>query len=60
MKDLLRASECAKMYGVRPDTVRLWLRKRIIPHVLVGPYAQKRIRRVDAEKYLQSVAGARS
>jgi excisionase family DNA binding protein len=49
--ELLRVPEAARMWGVKPATVRSWLLKRQIPFVRLTPRAI-RIRRSDVESVI--------
>jgi excisionase family DNA binding protein len=59
---LLTPSEAAKAVGlaVSAETIRRWIRKGILPVVLVGPYRRAMIRRSVALRLLTSKAGPAS
>jgi len=59
---LLTPSEAAKAVdqAVSAETIRRWIRKGILPVVLVGPYRRAMIRRSVALKLLTSKAGPAS
>ena len=45
MNDLLTTSAVAKLLGVTPQTIRLWIRKGALTYVEVGPTHLRRQRR---------------
>ena len=53
---LLTPSETARAvdHAVSPETIRRWIRKGVIPVVLVGPYKRAMIRRSVALRLLKS------
>jgi len=60
MSELLSTADVARMYGVTPQTIRLWIRKGILAYVEVGNTHLRRrkvirIERDEAEKHLKSV-----
>lgn len=55
---LLTPTQVAEIYDVDVETVRRWLRKGIIAHVLVGPYRYKRIPEAEAKRVFRPVHGA--
>lgn len=57
---LLSADAVSKQYGVCVETVRRWMRKGVIPYVMVGPNRAKRIRRDVADKLFQPVEAAKN
>ena len=59
---LLTPSEASKAVdlAVSAETIRRWIRKGIIPVVLVGPYRRAMIRRSVALRLLTSKAGPAS
>lgn len=46
-EDLLSVSDAAKKFGIDPQTIRLWVRKRAIPCYRIGPSGQIRVRARD-------------
>lgn len=56
--ELMTLGEVAETFSVHVETVRRWVRKGIVPVVLVGPFKQKRIRRCIAASFFVNVDGA--
>ena len=56
---LLTAADVARAYGVRVETVREWIRKGIMGHVLVGPFHAVRVPVTEAARHFRGVAGAK-
>lgn len=55
---LLTPTQVAEAYDVDVATVRRWLRKGIVAHVLVGPFRYKRIPESEARRVFRKVQGA--
>lgn len=51
--ELLSLAEAADLCTVDYETFRRWVAKGTIRHVLVGPYATKRVRRRDVEALIR-------
>lgn len=52
--DKLSLSTAAKMCGVDYDTMLRWVAKGVLPHVQVGPFHRKRVRRSDVDALIRS------
>jgi predicted site-specific integrase-resolvase len=46
-------SVAAKMCGVDYDTFLRWVRKGVVPYVVVGPHNRKRVLRRDVEQLIR-------
>lgn len=60
MSELLSTADVARLYGVTPQTIRLWIRKGIIAYVEVGNSRLRRrktirIERTEAERHFGPV-----
>jgi predicted site-specific integrase-resolvase len=50
----LPISRAAKMCGVDYDTFLRWVRKGVVPYVVVGPHNRKRVLRRDVEQLIRA------
>ena len=53
-RDLLTIQEVASLYAVSTETIRRWIRRKILGYVMVGPGRVRRIPREAAEKLADS------
>jgi predicted site-specific integrase-resolvase len=51
--DLLTIQEGADRCTVDYETFRRWVVKGVLPHVIIGPFHIKRVRRRDVERLIQ-------
>lgn len=51
--DLLTLEEGAELCTVEYETFRRWVAKGVLPHVIVGPFKLKRVRRRAVEKLIK-------
>lgn len=60
--DLMTVGEIAKMFKVKPATVRLWIRRPVnpLPAVKVGDHGHYRVRRHAVESLAQTKYGDKS
>lgn len=58
--ELLTVAQVAQEYKVNEETVRRWIKDRLIPYVPIGPFKMKRVRRGDVATPVEAKNGNRS
>jgi excisionase family DNA binding protein len=53
-KEYLRVSEASKLLGVHANTLRNWDTQNILKPVRIGPRKERRYKREDVMKFLES------
>lgn len=48
--ELLTVREASERYHVHVNTLRIWIRKGVVPHVRVGPFGAIRLRAIDLSR----------
>ena len=54
LPELLTVSQAARSLGVHPNTVRKWSKQGILKPYRVGPRGDRRFRREDVERLLET------
>lgn len=51
---MMTIAEVSRVYGIKRQTLYLWIEKGLVGHVLVGPCRTKRIPRDEARRLFQT------